>query len=108
MMDLLRTDVIEKTLDAHIGKYSNTNEAAKGFLKRLLVSNAFVVPIATFVRLIMDIARENMKYCVAFASKERMDTVDLYNDKSEIPPSHLECRSQKSSHRRSSKRLSNR
>lgn len=50
MLDLLRKYVIGKTLDAHIAKFSDKDEAAEGFSNMLFTSTSFMTPIATFVR----------------------------------------------------------
>lgn len=50
MLDQLRKDLIAKTLDAHIPNCFDTVVAADGLAKRLLASDSFLAPIATFVR----------------------------------------------------------
>lgn len=49
MLDLLRKDVIEETMDAHIAKVLNTYAAADEISEKLLTSSSFIAPITTFV-----------------------------------------------------------
>lgn len=75
ILDLLPKDVIGKLLEAHIAKSYDTDECAEGLLKRLLTSNYFMSPLATFVRCRMDTAMEEKKFSAAVASKELGDNI---------------------------------
>lgn len=50
MLGLLHKEVNGESLDAHITKHFDMDEAAEGMSKRLSTSTSFMAPIATFVR----------------------------------------------------------
>lgn len=86
MLDLLRKDGILDTLDARIAELFDTNAAVNRFSHRVLTSNTFMAPIATFVRRKADKAMEQ-KYSTAFVTKDQMDTLEIDNDVDDWPPS---------------------
>lgn len=75
-LDLCRKQVIGKRLDSSIAKEFHTNAAAEGLSKRLLPSNAYMVPMATCVRRTTDTTMENQRYCVPYASKDLMHNLE--------------------------------
>lgn len=82
-MYFLRTEVIRKTLNAHVAENFDIDLAAEGSWKRLLTSSSYMGPMTTFVRSKWETAIENKKYSILFASKELVDTVERYKDGSE-------------------------
>lgn len=88
MLDLLRKDVNEDTLDVHIAKFFDTNAAADRLLQRLLSSITSMAPNAAFVRR-KPIPAMKQKYSTALLTKDMMDTVEKTNnaDDSLLSPS---------------------
>lgn len=108
MLELLRRNLIENTLDADFAWCLSTGAAAESLSKRLLTSSSVMAPMATFVRCKMDVAIVSLKYSVAFASNELMDTVEPYKDGSESLQSCRDSRSDDPPGRKSSKQHSKR
>lgn len=61
MMDLLRRDVIGDTLDAHVARFFEKDEAAEGLWKRMFTSTSFMGRIENFAGHRMDTATEDKK-----------------------------------------------
>lgn len=70
LLDLLRKEVIEETLDAHVTTFFDTDEAAKGLSKRLLASTFFMALIANFNRRKSNTAMQDKKCSTTIASKD--------------------------------------
>lgn len=68
----------------------NTDEAAEGSSKELLVSSLIMAPIATFVRRKRDTETGQKKGSIAFASEWLIDTVPAFNDDKKFAPSCLD------------------
>lgn len=81
MLHLIREEIIEETLKAHIASYFDANAASTGLSKMLLVSCAFMAPIAKLAGRKTNNAIENEKYSVTHSSIQLMYTVEPYNDK---------------------------
>lgn len=67
MLDLMRKEVMQETLDAHVAKLFGTGAAADWLSKRLWTRSSFMEPIATFVRHKKGTTMEDEKYINAFA-----------------------------------------
>lgn len=103
MLNLLRKDVIEDTLEAHIPKVFDTYAAADRLSKRLLTSIKFMAPIVT-VRRKKDTTIEQQKYSTAFATKDTIDSLEAHNDVDESPSGRSDSRSDETPRRKSSRR----
>lgn len=61
MLDLIRRDVVEETLDAHISRILDPQMATEKLLKKLLTPNSIMAPFPTFVKRKTKTGMENRK-----------------------------------------------
>lgn len=80
MLRLLRKNVTGEMLDTHVTKVLDTYAATSRVLRRLLVSESSIAPVATYVLHKSDAATEERKPSTTFASKEPIDMVQTNND----------------------------
>lgn len=106
MLDVLRKEVIDDRLDAHITNSFNTYAAADNPSMSWLTSSSFMAPVAIFDWRRSDTARSNKKYGSASKSKKLMDIVELYKDGNKSLLSHSEAGSEEPPRRGLSKRCS--
>lgn len=95
---MLRKEVIGETLDAHIGKWFNTDAAAEhreSLLRKLVAISLFMAPIETFVMHKKDIAMGEKKWSVLFLPIEPMNILNTVNYDSESPPSRYDSKLKK-------------
>lgn len=81
---MLRKGVIGEALDGDTAEFSNTDTTAEGLSKRFPTWGLFISPFATFLRH----KTEEKNYSIAFAWKQLLNTVHIFNDESE---SMLSC-----------------
>lgn len=102
MLDQLRKDVIQKTLDAHVAKFFDTNAAAVGLSKRWLAV-ASLWRLSQLLRGVIRILQYMREYSVAWAPSKPMDTERTVEDDSESLPSRSNSRNERILRRKSSK-----
>lgn len=94
MLEMLRKEVIVKTLDAHIAKIFDTNAAAGRVSKRLLTSSSFMARVATLAQRITDTKMDAKKYSLSNSSREPMDTIKTVDEDSKSLPSRSDSGSE--------------
>lgn len=91
MLDLLRKEVICKTLNAHFAKFFNREAATYRPSRKILTLSSIMAPVVPFVRRSTDSAIADRGNVASKASKsEQVSTNEMYIDVMDSPQGRLE------------------